>query len=54
MNQNRLLFSQIQTLPPTKHGKWKEIFYFYRNQPVEIVGYWLPMKSPIELKGKSV
>jgi hypothetical protein len=39
MNRNRLLFSQIHTPPPTKHGKWKEIFDFFRNQPMEIVGY---------------
>ena len=25
MNQNMLLFIQIQTLPPSMHHKWKEI-----------------------------
>jgi hypothetical protein len=35
MNRNRLLFIQIQTLPPSMHHKWKKLSIFYANEPVE-------------------
>ena len=34
MNQNRLLFVQIQTLPSSMHHKWKEVIDLYAKQPM--------------------
>ena len=44
VNQNRLLFMQIQTLPPRMHHKWKIII----NIVWKIMEDQLPTKSPNE------
>ena len=48
----RLLFIQIQTLPPSMHHKWKEIIDIVCKTTNKIIGEQLPTKSPIDLKGK--
>ena len=34
MNQNRLIFIQMQTLPPSMHHKWK-LLIWHAKQPIE-------------------
>ena len=51
------LFIQIQTLPPSMHQKWKEIFEIVcKKKPIEVAGDQLPnpSKSPIELEDNSI
>jgi hypothetical protein len=51
MNQNRLLFIQIQALSPSMHHKWKEILGFcMQHDRWNITGYQLLMRSPIAVK----
>ena len=54
MNCNKLLFLQIQTLPPSMHHKWQESFIIIRettNRKSE--EHQFRMKSPDKLKDNS-
>ena len=53
INQNKLLFIQIQTLSPSMHHKWKEIINLFSNQR-KIISGPTPNESPIELKDNSI
>ena len=51
MNQNRLLFIQIQRQPLSMHHKWQQIIDFDAKQPLENLRGPTPVANPIELKG---
>lgn len=51
IEQNRLLFIEIQPLPPRIHHKWKETLeVIMQNNQWNIIGDQLPTKSTIVLK----
>ena len=52
MNQNRVLFIQIQIIPPRMH-KWREIIDFVYKTTWKIFRHHLLTKTPIEFKGHS-
>ena len=47
MSQNRMLYIQNQTPPPSMHHKWKEIIDVMCKQPIEIHRDQLLTKSPL-------
>ena len=54
MNQNGLLFIQIQTLPSNMNNKWKgTIDIVLQNNLWKILGDWLSTQGPVELKDNS-
>ena len=53
MNQNRLLFMQIQTPPLSMHHKWNFFLICMQINQWKIIGDQLPSKTPIELKDNS-
>ena len=49
MNGYRLLFTQIQTLPPKMHHKWKRNYWYcVQNNQWKIRGNQLPRKRSVE------
>ena len=54
MNQNRLLFIQIQALPPSMHHKWKEINDFVCKTTSRKSQETSPGETPIELKDNCI
>lgn len=53
MNRNGLLFTQIQSLPPNMHDKWKEKFDFNCQATNGKSQGPTPDKKSIELKDNS-
>ena len=49
-DQTRILFIEIQTLPPSMHQKWKVIFDLVcKNTNGKIIGDQLPTENLLEL-----
>ena len=54
MNRNRLLFVQIQILPPNMNRNWKSIIDILCKQPMEYKRDQLLTKGLIELQDNSI
>jgi hypothetical protein len=52
MSQNRMLYIQNQTPPPSMHHKWKEFIDIVCKQPIEIHRGPTLDRKPLELKDK--